>query len=219
VLAGFNKAGTQIFADLYYFSGIMTDGLNMRSSAWASKIEIFEQAFDRYYRELYLSGFKKVQSDDLAKDLLQEVFMALWNNLDDILSEQEILPYLYGTLRNKVLMHYRKSEVHLKYALAAVQQHVPGQSSEHILLNKELEAIISDEVNQMPSRMQTIYRLKKEQNNSIKQIAQELGISEQTVKNQLQSAYTRLKLRLKDYNSPVILVGFVMSYLPVLLHH
>jgi len=196
----------------------MTDGLNKLSITWSSKVEIFELAFSRHYSELFLSCVKKVQSNDLAKDLLQEVFMALWDNLDHILTEQEILPYLYGTLRNKVLMQYRKSEVHLKYAVDAVNQPAEAQSSEHVFLNKELEEIIGDEVAKMPPRMQVIYRLKKENNSSVKEIAEELGISEQTVKNQLQNAYSRLKLRLKDYNSSGIIVGFVMSHMPVLLH-
>lgn len=197
----------------------MTDGLNKLSISWSSKIDIFERAFSQHYNQLFFSVIKKVQSDDLAKDLLQEVFIAFWDNLDNIDTEQQILPYLYGILRNKVLMYYRKSEVHLKYAMDAVNQHTEDQSSEHIFLNKELEAIIGDEIDKMPLRMKTIYRLKKENNNSIKEIAEELGISEQTVKNQLQNAYSRLKLRLKDYNSPVIIVGFVMSHMTVLLHH
>jgi RNA polymerase sigma-70 factor (family 1) len=197
----------------------MTDGLNGLSIAWSSKIDIFEKSFSQHYNQLFISAVKKVQSEDLAKDLLQETFIALWDNLDSIKTEQEILPYLFGTLRNKVLMHYRKSEVHLKYAVDAVNQHTEYQSSEHILLNKELETIIGDEISKMPSRMRLIYRLKKENNNSVKEIAAELGLSEQTVKNQLQNAYSRLKLRLKDYNSPVIIVGFVMSHMPVLLHH
>jgi len=197
----------------------MIDGLSKLSVAWSTKIQIFERAFNQYYHELFVTGVKKVNSDDLAKDILQEVFIALWNNLDNIATEQEILPFLYGTLRNNVLMHYRKSEVHLKYAIDAVNQHTTGKSSEDILLNKELEEVLVEEVNKMPARMQAIYRRKKESNQSIKEIADELGISEQTVKNQLQNAYTRLRSRLTDYNSPVILVGFVISHMPVLLHH
>lgn len=197
----------------------MSDSLNNLAVAWASKIGVFESAFDRYYDELFSFCVRKVYSEDMAKDIIQEAFMALWSSLDDIATEQEFKPFLYGVIRNKVLMQYRKSEVHMRYAFNTTSHATQEESSENILLKKELESIIASEVKSMPARMQEIYLLKKESNKSVKEIAEKLGISEQTVKNQLQNAYSRLKLRLKDYNSPAIVTGFVMSYMPMLLHH
>jgi len=197
----------------------MSDGLNKLEVAWTSKIEVFEDAFGQYYNELFLFCLKKVYSDDTAKDIVQEAFMALWDNLDTISTQQEIKPYLYGVMRNKVLMQYRKSAVHLRYAVSATSKESEEVTSENLFLTKELENIIAGEVHKMPARMREIYLLKKESSHSIKEIAEKLGISEQTVKNQLQNAYGRLKLRIKDYNSPVIVAGFVISYMPILLHH
>ena len=74
-------------------------------------------------------------------------------------------------------------------------------SSENLLLTKELESVIFAEVEKMPARMKEIYLLKKEEGFSIKEIAEKLSLSEQTVKNQLQNAYSRLRLCLKEYNS------------------
>ena len=55
-----------------------------------------------------------------------------------------------------------------------------------------------------------IFLLKKEESFSIRQIAEQLNISEQTVKNQLQSAYQRLKLRLRDYDAPFAATGLLV---------
>ncbi len=197
----------------------MSDRLNKLDVTWVSKINVFETAFGRYYEELFLFCLKKVYSDDTAKDIVQETFIALWDNLDTLATEPEIKPYLYGVMRKKVLMQYRRSAVHLRYAVSTTGKDVEGETPGDLILTKELENVIAGEVNKMPARMQEIYLLKKESNHSIKEIAEKLGISEQTVKNQLQNAYGRLRIRINDYNSPVIVVGFVMSYMPILLHH
>ena len=63
----------------------------------------------------------------------------------------------------------------------------------------------------MPTRMKEIYILKKENQFSIKEIAEELSISTQTVKNQLHNALTRLRLRLKDYDYPSAIIFIICS--------
>jgi RNA polymerase sigma factor (sigma-70 family) len=189
------------------------------SVVWSDKIRTFEVAFDLHWDELYRQAYKKTQSEYLAKDLVQETFMILWDSLDKIISADQVLPILYGILRNKILKQYEKSEVHLRYALASsIKDELFNASSENLLLDKELESIITAEVEKMPLRMKEIYLLKKEDGFSIREIAEKLGISEQTVKNQLQNAYSKLRLRLKEYNSPIVIAGFVVHYMPLLVH-
>jgi len=193
---------------------------NKLSVVWSEKIQVFETAFNEYWNELYRHAYRKTQAEDVSKDLVQEAFMVLWDNLDNLGSPQEILPFLYGTLRNKTLREFEKSEIHLRYAQsAAITDNPFDLSSENLLLNQELETVIAGEVGRMPQRMKEIYLLKKEDNFSIREIAEKLELSEQTVKNQLQNAYGRLRLCLKDYNSPITTVGFIVCYIPLLLHH
>lgn len=189
------------------------------SIVWSDKIRIFELAFDQYWDELFRHAYRKTQAEDLSKDLVQEAFIVLWNGLDNIDSKEQILPFLYGILRNKILKQYEKSDVHLRYAMSVtLKDDQFDLSSENLLLNKELESVIFAEVEKMPLRMKEIYLLKKEDGFSIKEIAEKLGLSEQTVKNQLQNAYSRLRLCLKDYNSSFFIAGFVVHYAPLLLH-
>ncbi|WCT10703.1 RNA polymerase sigma factor [Mucilaginibacter jinjuensis] len=189
------------------------------STTWPDKVQVFELAFDQHWDELFRHAYRKTQTEDLSKDLVQETFMVLWNGLDNLDLTEKVLPLLYGILRNKILKQYEKSEVHFKYALSVSQKDEQFDiSSENLLLTKELESVIFAEVEKMPVRMKEIYLLKKEEGFSIKEIAEKLGLSEQTVKNQLQNAYSRLRLCLKEYNSSLFFVGFVVHYAPLLLH-
>lgn len=161
----------------------------------------FDTAFNSFWEPIYRKAYSKVQSSDLAKDLTQEVFIVFWQNFDNLKPENQVLPYLYSILRNKILQHFEKDEVRLRYALKVSQMVTPNTpSSHHLLIGKELSAIIKEEVEKMPARMKQIYILKKDQYYTNKAIAEELSLSEQTVKNQLQNAYQRLKVRIKAYD-------------------
>lgn len=171
----------------------------------------FEKLFEEFWQPLYKKAYSKVQSEDLAKDLVQEVFIAFWDNLDSLTADYNIPAYLHGILRNKTLKVFEKDAVRLKYALENYPVDFPVDFCAHeMLLGKELQFIIESEVNRMPSRMKEIYALKKDDDFSIKQIAEELGLSEQTIKNQLQNAYNRLRSKLREYNPDLVGLSVVL---------
>jgi RNA polymerase sigma-70 factor (family 1) len=179
----------------------------------------FEIAFDQYWSPLYHQAYKKTQSKDLSKDLVQDVFIALWDNLEALAQQDSLLPYLYTILRNNTLKQFERSTVRMKHAMKRVEYNDDFElTSHHLLLSKELHAIITDEISKMPARMKEIYGLKREQNFSIRQIAEALSLSEQTVKNQLHSATVRLKERVKIYDPSLISLALMISGLYYFTH-
>lgn len=171
------------------------------------KNRAFELAFNQYWQPLFWQAVKKLQNEETAKDMVQEVFVAMWDNLDKIHLQTQLLPYLYGILRNKVLQHFEKNEVRLRYAMTVAATPATAAPSVHnLLLGKELQTIIKDEIGKMPERMREIYLLKKEAHLSIREIAEKLHISEQTIKNQLSTAASRLRLRIQNYDSSFLII-------------
>ncbi|HEY0273570.1 MAG TPA: sigma-70 family RNA polymerase sigma factor [Chitinophaga sp.] len=171
----------------------------------------FELAFQQYWQPLFMQAYKKVQQEDIAKDLVQEVFVAFWHNLGQLPPDARVLPYLYGILRNKVLQHYEKNEVRLRYAMKMATQAVHTETSGyHLLLDKELQKVLADEVARMPERMRAIYLLRRDQALSIKDMAAQLALSEQTIKNQLHSATTRLRECIRRYEAPLLVTGLLL---------
>lgn len=187
--------------------------------ASSEKRKTFELAFNEYWEPLFKQAYRKIQSADEAKDLVQEVFLAMWDNLDKLDKEDHLLPYLYAILRNKILMQFKKDAVRLRYAMKiTVKEENYEPSSHHLLINKELQAIIDDEINKMPPRMREVHLLQKEGNHSIKEIAERLDLSEQTIKNQLHTASNRLKLRLRNYDSSLTTIGLILSGIYTSIH-
>ncbi|SMD17200.1 RNA polymerase sigma factor [Pedobacter nyackensis] len=175
----------------------------------SDKKRAFQLVFEAYWHALFKQAYKKVHCNDIAKDLVQDAFLSLWDKIDTLDSEGCVLAYLYAILRNKVLKLYERDEVRIKYAISVSTKDVPIDSyAQDILIEKELKAIIDKEVAKMPPRMREIYLLKKDDELSIKQIAGNLSLSEQTIKNQLQMAYGRLRMIAKDYGSSWVRILF-----------
>ena len=168
-------------------------------TALQDKREAFNLAFNQYWETIYQQACRKVRSRELAADLVQETFLTFWNNLEKLAGQEKLLPFLYGVLRNKVLQYFEKDSVHLKYILSLGKtSEADDFKMEDWMHHKQLDSRVKDEINKMPDRMREIYKLKKEEGISITAIADRLGISEQTVKNQLQQAYNRLRDCLKS---------------------
>lgn len=168
--------------------------------ARTNRKKAFEMAFREYWEQLYLHASRKVQSEETAKDLVQEVFLVLWHNLETLPPDSRLSAYLYGVLRNKVLQLFERNEVRLRHAVRiSGEPEESGPSPQHLFLERELQEIVNAEVACMPSRMQAIYLLRKSDELSIREIASQLNLSPQTIKNQLQHAVQRLRRRLRDY--------------------
>ena len=154
----------------------------------------FELLYERYWKALYLKACQRVDNDE-AKDIVQEVMMSLWRRRKAISANKdgELAAYLFTAVKYRVISYYAFNSAEIKKAALfdELEQHTD------VLETKELKAIIEAAVNRLPTRMQQIFRMSREDDQSIADIARILNISEQTVKNQLTEALKRLRTSLQ----------------------
>lgn len=153
----------------------------------------FESLYDRYWERLYLKACQRVDKDT-AKDLVQEVMTTLWRRRMDIFTfdDGEIGRYLFTAIKYRVITHYAYTADEIKNSSlfdVLLSDDVPGKTME----TKELSEFIDAEIRRLPARMQEVFRLSREDDLSIADIAHKLNLSEQTVKNQLTEALKRLR--------------------------
>lgn len=160
----------------------------------------FETLYNRYWKSLYTRASQRVDPDD-AKDLVQEVMLSLWRRRHEIPSfkEGEFARYLHAAIKYRVISHYAFSAAEIKKL--SFFDVLDSQETTDRLETKELTANIAAAVSQLPTRMQQIFRMSREEDLSIAEIARKLNISEQTVKNQLTDALRRVRNSLKDSSS------------------
>lgn len=157
----------------------------------------FEQLYNSYWKSLYLSAYSRVDDEDIAKDIVQNVFVDIWQKRGTIVVTSSIKQYLHGAVKMKVLQHYRSENIKqqvLDNALERITQLL--HSHQNLSAYFDLERIVSEEVAEMPVNMKNSFLLRSD-SYSIKEIAGNLNLAEQTVSNNITEALKRLKKRIK----------------------
>ena len=162
--------------------------------------DAFRNLFDLYADRMYAAVYHHTKSRFIAEELVQEVFVSLWRHRGQLHVVEDPTAYLYRTVFNHINNYMIK---------AANQRRILDQATERMaaendttrqeLEAREMKKIISAAIGQLPPQKRTIYRLSREQGLSYQEIAVQLGISPNTVKNHLVEAMKLLRNYLKDH--------------------
>ncbi|MFX1708267.1 sigma-70 family RNA polymerase sigma factor [Chitinophaga sp. CC14] len=155
------------------------------------------EIYNRHAKGLYIKGSKKLDNNDEAKDLLQDVFVALWQNRYSLTVDTPLAGYLYATLRYMVIKRIVHKKVQTTY-LDSLKFSTPIKSSsaDYLARENELKRIIESEISSLPEKMQEVFRMSREHHLSHKEIAMQLGLSEATVKKHVNNALKSLRVKL-----------------------
>ncbi|OOQ56727.1 RNA polymerase sigma factor [Mucilaginibacter pedocola] len=159
--------------------------------------DAYTEIYNRYKWLLHAHAYKKLGDRDAANDLVQELFTSLWTRRGDIVLISTLSAYLYTAVRNRVLNMMEHKQVESKYidSLAAyTSNYVAG--TDHLVREKQLMAIIETEIAALPPKMREVFELSRKSHLSHKEIAEQLNISEETVKKQVKNALKVLRVRL-----------------------
>ncbi len=158
----------------------------------------FDLLFGRYAKRLYGFAAGYLKSKEEAEEIVQEVFLKIWENRIELSAQKSLESYLFTIARNGILNTIRKSKsekVYLNYAKL--------NPSKDVLLDKELdfrelEKAYHIVIEQLPPRRKEIYLLSKAQSLSNAEIASKLNISVKTVENQMTSALAEIRKNLRS---------------------
>ncbi len=182
-----------------------------------------EAAFDALYKRyiLQLLGLisQKIDSYESAKELAQDVFLAIYQQKKDLHLIENFKAYLFAISKKKVFNYYRHELVKQKY-----QRNMIRNGNEHLtvdvkemLENKELDQIICQQIEQLPPKCREVFKLSREEKLSYKSIAQRLNISENTVDQHIQKALRILRTAIKKKNGyngvPLAILFFGIAWL------
>lgn len=182
-----------------------------RASADKTDLNNFEQLFNRLQPRLYAYCCKYIEDNELARDIVQECFINLWENYESVQISYEF--YLFKAVHNRCLSHFRSERIHAEYAssvkmkIKEIEMHpeLPYPLTE--LYVKEVNALLQESISKLPEKCRLIFMMSRYQNMKNQEIADTLGISIRTVDAQIYNALKILKVKLKDY-LPVVLLFF-----------
>ena len=162
------------------FSGDKTPLLNERS---------YEELFRKYYAPLCKLIFRIVKDKALAEDIVQEVFVKLWEKRAEYKIETSLKSYIYRAAMNASYNHLEKLNRYPKLSIEDTSlELVDDLSIENQLQAKELELKIEHALTKLPTACKEVFLLSRYEGFSYKEIAETLGISIKTVENQMGKA-------------------------------
>lgn len=175
-----------------------------------------EKSFDLLYRKyrasLYNSIYKMVKMEDQSADLLQDLFIKLWQKRSEIDPELSFKAYVYRIAQNMVYDFFRsaardkKLESRLISAAALVPEYTPIDDA---LERKDAKALIADLLSRLPTQCRQVYTYCKIEGKGYEETANLLGISKATVNNHITKANKLLRsfMEESDYFSVMFILA------------
>jgi RNA polymerase sigma-70 factor (ECF subfamily) len=161
--------------------------------------EAFSDIYRRYSRMVFVQAFQKTGVREVAEDILQEVFSALWAGRDTLQPDKSLKAYLMGIVRFKVIDYYRVSALRLRHLDTLTQLMDQPEALLHDTLSaKEREKSLQTHIQSLSDSVRTIFLLSRYDGLSIEDISRKLQLSNQTVRNQISKALKTLRLKFDE---------------------
>nr|WP_283093183.1 RNA polymerase sigma-70 factor [Chitinophaga hostae] len=156
--------------------------------------EAFITLYNQYYPSLYTYILHFVNVPEFAEDALQEVFIKIWEIRERINPALSFSGYLYRITRNHVFKSIKKITADEALRLQVMQQlQQQANDADTRLLWKQYETLLHEAIRQLPPQRQKVFRLCREESKSYEEVAMELGISRNTVKEHMVLAVKSIK--------------------------
>lgn len=168
------------------------------------------EIYDRYWDKLILVAANLLDNDEDAEECVQNVFMSLWRRRVELKLKYSLATYLAVSVKYQSLSvmskRYRERTKSLDLLPQLMEDYADSPESDYIA--KELQQQIERSINNLPPQCRLVFQLRREQNKNVKDIAAEMGISENTVKMHLKSANKKLRNDLLAF-IPVLLTSLL----------
>ncbi len=161
----------------------------------------YELIYKKYWSPLLKFAFGFVRDKEQANDIVQEVFIQLMEKEYLLGVRSNLSSYLYITIKRSCIVSLRNKleTVDIEELMDSFLSSTHPEHTSHSILVKELELGMEKELASLPPRVKEIFKLSRDNGLSSKQISLELGISDQSVRNQISRAIHHLKLKIGTY--------------------
>lgn len=157
--------------------------------------------YDNYWKPLFISSYNLLKDKEVCEEIIQDVFIEIWNKRTELQIKVSLKSYLYGCVRYKVFAEFRKNK-HIRVELyEELNNRFQYATPETHLMHNELQEQIALVVETLPEKCKIVFKLSRTEQLSHKEIAEQLNISTKTVENHITKALKTLKLSLGDFLS------------------
>lgn len=158
----------------------------------------FTEIYNRYHPLMISFAFKKLQDQDLTADMVQDLFLKLWEKRESLVESGNLAAYLYIVLRSRIMDYFAHGKVKTKYleVLTHAMGNVLPENTDHLVRERIMDAYIQRQIKGLPPKMQVVFEYSRKQHLSHKEIAEMLGTTEDNISKHITKALKILRSKL-----------------------
>jgi len=165
------------------------------------KISAFEEIYRRYWYKLFGMAYHQTGVREEAEELVQEVFLTVWNRRSEVVIRHLDL-YLTIAIKNQVYDYIKSKISYRKYQEYLIFQEIRQHNGTDEIVNfLELANAIEKALSRLPEKSAEVFRRSRFENQSVKEIARELNLSEKAVEYHITKSLKFLRSNLSMFQS------------------
>jgi len=166
-----------------------------------SNFNKFKEIFEKYQSDIFNFLNYKTGNIQVAEDILQETFIKLWENRENIKEDLSLKSYLYTIANNMALNYFRHKKIVIKYQVEQQQTEIDHftDSPDRIYEKKELQSQLMSAIEQLPEKTRIVFMLSRFNKLKYNEIAERLEISIKTVESHIGKALKLLRKNFKNH--------------------
>lgn len=183
-------------------------------SAGTPPYAIFKEEFHQYYEPLCQYAFTFMKEPHLCEDIVQEIFLHIWEKRQDLIGTDNLRFYLYTAVRNNCLTNLQKNRKLAVTPLTGVE--IADEQPDRFKVQRsetDFQQLLAAGLERLPPKCREVFVLSRMSKLTYQQIADTLGISIKTVENQMGKALKILRNYIREH--PIHLMALVISFFSV----
>ena len=160
--------------------------------------EAFSIFFNKYRKRVYYFSIKYLEDPDESEEIVQSVFVGIWEHRHFIDKEKSLKNYLYRSVVNSIYSSLKKRAIRRAYLISELKKPEGASDPYDKIFYNELEERLDQIISALPVQQQRIFYCRRHEGLSLKEIAQKLNLSVRTVENQVYRVNILLKKRFRS---------------------
>jgi RNA polymerase sigma-70 factor (family 1) len=174
-------------------------------------VESFDLIYEKYSGKLYSFGLKYLRSIEETEELVQSVFLKVWENHKILKIDLSFKSYIFSITYNDICQIFRRRKYNQEYLRSVIyDNHVSSSETENRIDHKSVLNHVKRIIGNLPERQRVIFIKSRFEEKSTKEIAEEVGLSCGTVDNYLSEALKYVRRQLQIERSFLLLLFFLI---------
>jgi len=171
-------------------------------------IKAFNILFERYSSRIYTYALTYVKDEYIAEEVMMDLLYWIWEKRHSLEIRGDFKPYIFRAAKNAIIKSIRRKAVS-GLPVEYLENHPAciSLSADHDLLSRELETGYQNRLKQLSPQRKTVFHLSREENLSHAEIATQLDISINTVKNHIKFSLNHFRENLSGYTDILLLIS------------